>query len=105
MLKFRGPKQVQKQQMFELLKTEYFNFWVNCRFKWYEILFGEMLLCYHSLISILNGLIGSDSVWEPFYIFRDSNFSRFESLFGRRNLSIAWDLLFQTDLDRDFCKF
>ncbi len=28
----------------------------------------------------------------------------FWTIFGSRNLSIAYDLLYQTDLDRDFCE-
>lgn len=46
MLKFRGSKMGPKQPKFESLKSEYFNFCVNCRSKLNEILNGEGLLCF-----------------------------------------------------------
>ncbi len=43
-----GPKQL----TFESLKSEHFNFCVNCRSKSIDILNGEYLLCYRSLIMV-----------------------------------------------------
>ncbi len=54
--------EVQKQLKIESLKSEYFTFCVTCRSASNEILNGERLLCYRSLIGILNGLEGTDSM-------------------------------------------
>ncbi len=79
---------------FESLKSEYFNFCVNCRSKSNQLLNGEKQRCVRSLICIMNGLKVTDSVRRPFFIF-----SRFKfKLFWTRNLSIVWDLWNQTDL-------
>ncbi len=62
MLKFQGQKRVQQRLEFESLESESFNFCENRPSESNEILNGERLLLCRSLMCILNGLKGTDSV-------------------------------------------
>ncbi len=62
-------RQSSKQLKFESLKTENFNFRVNCVSMSNELLEGDWLLCCRSLLCILNGRKYTDSEWKSFSIF------------------------------------
>ncbi len=99
MLKFRGSKRVKKAKIW-VIKNKNDS---HCSFSTIKLQIRETQ---HNSFSQYRRSFDIDRQFTRklnFSDFNSSNFSCFWTLFGPRNLSIAWNSLYQTDLDRDSC--